>query len=377
MPWKECDRMSQRDEFLRFYQQNTLSMSELCRRFGVSRKTGYKWVGRFSEGGLPALADQSRRPRSSPRQTPSEIEDLVVELRHKHPRWGGRKLRRRLLDLNYTDVPAASTITEILRRHGLLEPPERATRDFQRFEREEPNDLWQMDFKGHFATQSGHRCHPLTVLDDHSRFSLGIRAFPGERELLVRPELELILRTYGLPRSILCDHGPPWGCGARGEVTRLSVWLLKQGVEVIHGRPLHPQTQGKEERFHRSLKAEVLQERQFSDLSSCQEAFDVWRPIYNTQRPHEALKMQVPSSRYRPSPRSYCESPGPWDYGPSAIVRKVMALGRISFQGARYHVSRGLSGESVCLRPTEEDGVYGVFFCRSLVTKIDLREARE
>lgn len=374
MPWKECDRMSQRQEFVRLYHQRTLSMAELCRRYEISRKTGYKWIGRYSHGGAEALADQSRRPRSSPHQTSSKIEALVVQLRTQHPRWGGRKLRQRLLDLGHTEVPVASTITEILRRHGLLELPDRATRDFQRFEREEPNDLWQMDFKGHFATKNDHRCHPLTILDDHSRFSLGIRALGGERESLVRQELELILRTYGMPRSILCDNGPPWGNGARGEVTRLSVWLIKQGIEVIHGRPLHPQTQGKEERFHRSLKAEVLQGREFADLLACQEAFDVWRPIYNTQRPHESLEMQVPASRYCPSPRSYRESPEPWDYGPGSIVRKVTAEGRISFQGGRYHASRGLSGESVCLRPTEEDGEYAVYFCRTLITKIDLKE---
>lgn len=377
MPWKECDSMSEREEFVRFHQEGTLSMTELCRRFGVSRKTGYKWVGRYSQGGSAALSDQSRRPQSSPHQTSAALEQRVIELRGQHPRWGGRKLRRRLLDLGISNVPAASTITEILRRHGLLVPQEWATRHFQRFEREEPNDLWQMDFKGHFAMSGGGRCHPLTILDDHSRFSLGVRALPGEREELVRPELELILRTYGLPRSILCDHGPPWGSGARGEVTRLSVWLIKQGIEVVHGRPLHPQTQGKEERFHRSLKAEVLQDREFADLSSCQEAFDEWRPIYNRQRPHESLEMDVPSSRYRPSPRSYREQPAVWDYGPEAIVRKVMAQGRISFQGRRYHVSRGLSGESVCMRPMEEDGVYEVWFCRTLINRLDLRGSGE
>lgn len=373
MPWKECDRMSEREEFVRFYQDQTLSMTELCRRFGISRKTGYKWVSRHASGGRAALSDQSRRPETSPSQTSAEMESRVLELREKHPQWGGRKLRRRLQDLNVKGVPAASTITEILRRHGKLSIPERESRDFERFEREEPNDLWQMDFKGHFGVGTGERCHPLTVLDDHSRYSLGVRALGQESLPLVRSELEVLLRSYGVPRSILCDNGPPWGNGTLGEVTQLSVWLMKQGIRVLHGRPFHPQTQGKEERFHRTLKAEVLQGREFSDLRSCQSAFDAWRPVYNQERPHEALDYAVPSSRYRVSPRPFRETPEAWDYGPGRTVRKVDSSGKIGFQGRSHRVSTALRGEYVCLNGTEEDGVYSVHYCLTLVRKIDVR----
>ena len=373
MPWKVCDQVSQREEFVRFYLEGTISMTELCRRFEISRKTGYKWIARQEVGGPEALADQSRRPRVSPSQTLAAVEEQILELRDKHPCWGGRKLRRRLLDLNIDNVPAASTITEILRRHGKLIEPTRATRDFQRFEYNEPNDLWQMDFKGHFALRQGNRCHPLTVLDDHSRYSLGLRAMPQERSPLVKTELEELLRTYGLPRAILCDNGSPWGTATQGEVTRLSVWLIKQGIRVLHGRPYHPQTQGKEERFHRTLKAEVLQGREFANLPACQSAFDAWRPVYNQERPHEALDFAVPASRYQVSKRSYRSDPEPWDYGPGRLVRKVDMIGYISFQGQTIRISKALSGEHICLTATPEDGLYDVHFCQTYIRTIDLR----
>jgi transposase InsO family protein len=373
MPWQECDRVTERVEFLELLTGGTVTMSELCRRFGISRKTGYKWRKRHEAGGRAELLDRSRRPLSSPCRTPQEIECLVVKFRGQHPRWGGRKLRRRLLDLGHTGIPAASTITEILRRHGLLVEPERPTRDFQRFEHAEPNDLWQMDFKGHFAMRGGQRCHPLTVLDDHSRYSMGLRALLNEQRSTTQLELEGLFRTYGLPRAILCDNGSPWGSGTQGQVTALSAWLIKQGVRVTHGRPYHPQTQGKDERFHRTLKAEVLQGREFRDASECQSAFDAWREVYNHDRPHEALELGVPSSRYSPSPRSYKESPEPWDYGHGAQTRKVDVSGYISFEGTRLRASHGLHRERVEVRPSAEDGVHDIYFCRTWIRQVDLR----
>src|SRR5262249_18423537 len=242
-------------------------MSELCQRFGISRKTGYKWIRRFQEGGTKNLEDRSRRPRSSPRRSSQELEVKVVRLRRKHRAWGGRKIRRRLEDLGEKKVCSASTITAILRRHDLIEPIASVQRGkMERFEYPVPNDLWQMDFKGHFALRLGGRCHPLTVLDDHSRYALVLKSCGDERTATVRGHLTQAFERYGLPRRILCDNGAPWGTSGQGgwdHWTPLSLWLMRLGVGMIHGRPYHPQTQGKEERFHATLNAELLRWRSF------------------------------------------------------------------------------------------------------------------
>ena len=233
-------------------------MRELCRRFGISPTTGYKWLERFRVGGEAGLSDRPRRPQHSPGRTGSEIEEMVLKVRDTHPAWGGRKLRAWLSARGHELLPSPSTITAILRRHGRIDPSEGAKhRAWQRFEHLEPNQLWQMDFKGHFAMLEG-RCHPLTVLDDHSRFSLGLEACGDERTQTVQQRLTRIFRRYGLPERMVMDNGAPWGHDADHHHTPLTVWLLRLGISVSHGRPYHPQTQGKDERFHRTLKAEVF-----------------------------------------------------------------------------------------------------------------------
>lgn len=226
-------------------------------------------------------------------------------------------------------VPSASTITDILRRYGCLDGPGVGeTRHWTRFEHAEPNDLWQMDFKGHFAMRTG-RCHPLTVLDDHSRYSLTIDACDNERTATVQAHLEKLFERHGLPRRILTDNGSPWGTwGSSERHTVLTVWLMDRGVMVVHGRPYHRQTRGKDERFHRTLKSEVLDGRIFETLTQAQTAFEEWRHVYNTRRPHEALGLATPATRYRPSPRSMSHRIAPPEYEPQAQVRKVRANGR-------------------------------------------------
>lgn len=376
MPWKECDEMSLKKEFVMLAIQPESNISQLCGRFGISRKTGYKWLGRYRQVGIEGLRKASRRPRHCPHQTTTEIERAVLEIRNDHPAWGGRKIRKRLLNMDTKSVPAASTITEILRRHGRIEPEaSRKAAPFVRFEHPHPNDLWQMDFKGHFATLREGRCHPLTVLDDHSRYSLGLRACGNERGTTVQLELTAIFRRYGQPRAMLMDNGSPWGSDAVHRDTTLTVWLMERGIRVTHGRPYHPQTQGKDERFHRTLKAEVLQGREFCDLATCQKDFDEWRDVYNMVRPHEALELEVPSSRYRVSPRPFQEHPPPWDYGPGAEIRKVCINGKISFRGRSQRIGKSYVGRTVGLKPLDQDGLWGVYFCRTKIKQIDLREA--
>jgi transposase InsO family protein len=211
MPWKSTSIMQSRLEFVRLADQGEVSVAELCRRFGISRQTGFGYIRRHREHGVAGLSDRSRRPLSSPAKCTAGMEARIVELRAAHPCWGGRKLARRLRDLGVADVPAPSTVTEVLRRHGKIDAEEADKhRAYQRFERPAPNDLWQMDFKGHVAMDVG-RCHPLTVLDDHSRYSVGLLACGNEQSATVREHLTALFRRYGLPRAILCDNGSPWG----------------------------------------------------------------------------------------------------------------------------------------------------------------------
>lgn len=376
MAWKVESIVSVRREFVELAMVEGANVAELCRRFGVSRKTGYKWLARFRSEGGSALGDRSRRPVQSPERTDAAMEERVLDLRTAHPAWGGRKLKRRLEDLGMTGVPSASTITQILRRHGRLSPEDSAARGaHQRFERDRPNELWQMDFKGHFALGDGSRCHPLTVLDDHSRFAVVLRACGNEQGATVRAQLTSAFRVYGLPREMLMDNGSPWGDDGSSPWTPLTVWLLRLGVRVCHGRPYHPQTQGKDERFHRTLKAEVLQGRVFPDLAASQQRFDAWRAVYNFERPHEALGLTAPGRCYTPSPRSFPERLPELEFSAIDEVRKVQHGGEFSFQGQSWHVSRAFAGEPIGLRPTLIDGVWQVWFGTQCLGELEDRKS--
>ena len=377
MPWKLETPMSQRKEFVSLALTDGANMSRLCHRFEISRKIGYKWLGRYREAGEAGLADRSRRPRHSPGATQEALVAAVLAVRAAHPAWGGRKIRARLQALGWSEVPAASTITDILRRHGHIDPEESAKhKAWQRFEAETANDLWQMDFKGHVEAAAG-RCHPLTVLDDHSRYALGLEACADERGVTVKARLTGIFRRYGLPRKMLMDNGSPWGSDAAHPYTPLTVWLLRLGVKVGHSRPYHPQTLGKDERFHRTLKAEVLQYCRGLELSRCQARLDAWRQVYNLERPHEALGMAVPMSRYRESPRSFPETLPSLIYGPGDQVRRVQAEGWITFKGRHFRLSKAFRGEPVALRPTVTDGRWEVYFGQHRIAGINLQEAPE
>ena len=366
--------MSQRDEFARLASQAGANIAELCRRYGISRFTGYKWLRRFGEqrDDKTWMADRSRRPCASPGKTAAAIEAAVVAVRQAHPAWGGRKIRHVLIADGLTG-PSASTITAILGRHGLLdEAASSQHRAFLRFEHASPNELWQMDFKGHFATDTG-RCHPLTVLDDHSRFSVCLSACANETGVTVRERLTTAFQHFGLPKAMVMDNGSPWGDGPGSPWTPLTVWLLQLGIRVVHGRPYHPQTQGKDERFHRSLKAEVLSYSRFRDLGDCQQGFDRWRHIYNTRRPHEALGMAVPADRYQVSRRSFPERLEAPEYAPTDIVRKVQAQGLISFKGRQIRLCKAFRGHNLALRPTQEDGIWDACFGSHRIAQVDLR----
>lgn len=372
MPWQEVSMMSSRQEFVLLAQQPGVNIRALCRRFNISSATAYKWLARFAEAGMDGLTDQARTPHRSPRRTTVAVEQVILALRDQHPAWGARKLRARLTTLGHLDLPAISTLQAILQRRQRIDPGSALShRPWQRFEHAAPNDLWQMDFKGHFALTRG-RCHPLTVLDDHARFSLGLEACADERTLTVPARLSAIFRRYGLPERMTMANGAPWGHDLAHPYTLLTVWLIRLGIRVSHSRPYHPQTQGKGERFHRTLKAELLNGRVFWNLAQAQAGFDTWRALYNQERPHQALGMAVPVSRYQLSPRAFPETLPVIEYGPDDQVRKVQGQGEISFHNQRFVIGKAFHGCPVALRPTLKEGVMNVFFCHQRIAQIDL-----
>jgi transposase InsO family protein len=360
--------VEQREEFVRLARQPDANVSELCRLFGISRKSGYKWLARDSCEDLP------RRPRTSPNRTAAQVEARVLAVRDRHPAWGARKIAHVLREREQIEL-ATSTVNSVLKRYGCIRAKaSQAAKPWQRFEHEAANALWQIDFKGHFATGT-QRCHPLTVLDDHSRFNVVLQALGDERTVSVQPVLHKAFEQYGLPERINADNGPPWGArGLEDGVTQLGVWLMRLGVRLSYSRPLHPQTNGKDERFHRTLKAEVLAGREFRDLEDAQKHFAQWRHVYNCERPHEALQMQVPLSRWRPSSRRMPSKLPAIEYRQGDLVRRVQQGGLVSINGRLLRVGKALTGQPVACRPLAADGKYAIFFCDQKITEIDLKE---
>ena len=372
MPWREATVTSERYEFVVLASQEGANLQQLCRTFGISRTTGYKWLQRFAEDGVAGLSDRSRRPQHSPRRSTADLEAAVLAARDRHPTWGGRKLRTWLSWRGLAPLPSASTITASLARHGRLQHQSAVPAAVGRFEAIAPNDLWQLDFMGAKPLQHG-RVHLLTVLDDHSRFALWLGATADQRRLTVQAHLEACFRRYGVPARILTDHGPPWGASGMPGLTRLEAWWIRLGISISHGRPYHPQTQGKVERLHRTIGADVFGQRLLPDLPTCQAALDRFRTVYNLERPHEALALSVPASRYQLSSRTYPEQLPAVEYAPGDVLRRVSQRGSISVERQGLFVGRGLIGQPVAVRSTLEDELVDVYFAHHHVGRYDLR----
>ena len=374
MPWREVSVMEGRLEFVRLVLQEGANRRELCRRFGIGPQTGYKWLSRHLAGD-EELTDRSRRPRSSPKRSAADVEAAVLRVRDQHPAWGARKIVR-CLEREGFAPPAASTAHGILKRHGRIAPARGGERARLRFEKAEPNQLWQMDFKGWVRLADGTRCHPLTVVDDHSRYALCLAACGAETYKTVRAWLERVFTRYGLPDALFVDNGSPWGDPSGGTWTRLKVWLLQLGVQLLHSRPYHPQSRGKNERFHRTLNEEVFALRRLRSLKAAQSAFDAWREVYNHQRPHEALDFKTPADRYRSSPRPMPKALPQPDYDPTEIVRRVSSTkAYVAFKGRLWKVPQAFRGQRLAIRPIA-DGRYGVFFAARRIALIDLTRAK-
>jgi len=375
MPWREVSVMDERREFVRLAMQDGVNRRELCRRFGIHPATAYKWLSRW-DGGDRELGNRSRRPHASPARSDAAMEARVLGVRDAHPAWGARKIAR-CLEREGVRPPALSTVHEILRRHGRVVPPSGGARAAQRFEKPAPNLLWQMDFKGWVRLANGMCCHPLTMVDDHSRYVPCLKACADEQGVTVKSHLQTTFQRYGLPDAVFVDNGTPWGDSSGARWTRLGVWLAKLGVEVLHSRPYHPQSRGKNERFHRTLKDEVFALRRFSDLAEVQRAFDQWREVYNFERPHEALAQEVPASRYRPSTRCMPARLPEVDYDEREIVRTVSSTkAYVRFKGRLWRVPRAFQGERLAIRPLPGDGRYAVCFGAHQVAEIDLTKSK-
>lgn len=372
MPWKETTTMTQKLTLIELSQSNENTVTALAKMFNISRKTAYKWIKRHTSNGLEGLSEQSRRPCTIHNTTPADTEILILQTREHYPVWGARKLRKYLENQGHKNLPCEATFNRILKRNGFIKAEDTAKRQkFIRFEHQSPNDLWQMDFKGFFRINK-ERCNPLTILDDHSRFAVCLKSCHNQTENTVRQQLINTFREYGLPNRMTMDNGAPWGSSGRN-YTRLSVWLMRLGIKVSYSRPFHPQTQGKDERFHRSLKEELLNRVQFSSLEDAQTQFDIWRAIYNYKRPHEGISLNVPADRYQRSTRIYPEKMPIIEYEEGEIVRKVHSLGCISYQRHDYYLGEAFQGSYVALREGEDEGHIEVYFNRQKIKKIDLK----
>jgi transposase InsO family protein len=359
MPWQEICVMDEKVRFIAAYTAGTESMAEVCRQFGISRKTGYKWVHRYQAASVDGLTPRSRARHTQARQSPAAVEALVVALKGRHPTWGPKKLVARLRQQQAAGqapaavvVPAPSTVGEILGRHGLVRTRPRSPRPAGRTQppaaAPTANALWCADFKGPLRTRDGANCSPLTITDAHSRYLLRCQALGRTDTTVVRPLFEMTFREFGLPAALRTDNGPPFASTGLGGLTPLSVWWLKLGIRLDRIDPGKPQQNGRHERMHRVL-AEDAGTPAAATLRAQQRVFDRWRMEYNQERPHEALGMATPASQYAPSPRTYpCRVPEV-TYPEADVVRRVRGNGTIRWQTRELYVTQALIGEPVGL----------------------------
>ena len=350
MPW-ECRTVeNQRKEFVQaaMYCKN---FSALCREFGITRRTGQKWVDRYQN--CQPLTDRSRRPHATPSKTPDEVELLILAVRADNPGWGSRTIRDVLLAEGHKNIPCAKTVNNILHRYGCISPEESQKRQpFTRFEKECCNQMWQADFKGEFRMQDGRYCYPLDIMDDHSRFAIRVAPHLNTANVVI-PVFAEAFREYGLPDSILSDNGVQFA-GFRKGYTQFERWLMELDILPIHGRIKHPQTQGKIERFHRTMKQELLNHTSIANIQDAQHKFSIWRDKYNNIRPHEALGMKRPGEVYKPSQRCYNENIEKYEYGGEYHVVKVNSWGYVRFDKWQIYLSETMIDQHIEFRPSSD-----------------------
>jgi putative transposase len=378
MPWLEIAPMEQRARFIADVRAGLYSMTELCERYGISRKTGYKWWERVEEDGRAALADRSRAPHHCPHRIPEAIAELLCTARRTHPQWGPKKL----LDLlrprhrRITAWPAVSTVGDLFERAGLIMKRRRRRRAVHPGtvppHTTEPNDLWAADFKGQFRTGDGRYCYPLTITDQHSRYLLTCHSLRNVQTVGARPAFARAFHEYGLPRAIRTDNGVPFATQAIHGLSQLNVWWMRLGIQHQRILPAHPQQNGAHERMHKTLKAGAIRPPR-ATLAAQQRAFDTFRTEYNEVRPHDTLHGCTPASVYRPSPRPYPRRLPPVEYPGHYLVKRITSGGTFRFGRRLLFLATPLEGYDVGLDEVA-DGIWSIFFCDVLVARFDERD---
>lgn len=382
MPWKETCVMNERTEFVLLAMRGVEDFGQLCGRFGISRKTGYKWKQRFLERGLDGLADRSRRPHDSPTQMVEDVACRIVRLKLAHPHWGPKKIREIFARSRPDEaLPSESTFKRVLDKAGLVMRRRRRRHDEQggrienRLVAERPNHVWTVDFKGWWYTRDRSRFEPLTIRDDFSRYVLCAQAMDSSRTEPVREQFDRVFRTHGLPEVIRSDNGAPFAAANSPlGLTRLSAWWLTLGIDLDRIRPGRPDQNGGHERMHRDLAIEVERRAEF-DVATQQASLDAWRDAFNHQRPHESLGMRVPGELYLPSSRRYEPEQVELGYPAHHLVRKVSQKGNVKVRGVGITVSTALAGHDVGLEPIGE-GCLSVWFCRLCLGRLEVETAK-
>ncbi len=367
MPWMERRVKMLREEFIIRSEHEDRNFSALCEEYGISRKTGYKWLKRYQEE--QSLEDRSRRPKQSGSKTDEQIERLILDLRREYPGWGARKIQAYLSGKGHS-MPSVRTVNNILGRNGMIsKEASLAHRPFKRFERERNNELWQADFKGDVLMADGERCYPLTILDDHSRYALLIEPKRDQRDVL--GSFLRVFRMFGLPEAVLTDNGPSFA-GFKNGYTLFERALMDQDILPIHGRVHHPQTQGKIERFHRSMDIEVLKVHRIQNFADAVMELERWGRLYNHERPHQALGDRCPAQVYTSSSREYQENVSPYEYSSQYRLFKINNWGFLRFANYQIYISETFRDTRVQLIPNSEDDVALVCYRNFIVAKIDV-----
>ncbi len=377
MPWLETSPMDQRARFIRDHRLSLYAMTELCARYGISRKTGYKWLARFDEAGRWGLQDRSRAPHHCPHRIPDEVAEVICDARRQHPSWGPEKLLAWLAprrpDLA---LPAISTAGDLLTRRGLV-PKRRRRRHYAHpgvvpISTTESNDLWTADFKGHFRTRDGVYCYPLTVADQHTRYLLACHGLLSTKGHGVRPVFDRLFREYGLPRAIRTDNGVPFATTGLHGLSQLNVWWLRLGIQHQRIRPASPQENGAHERMHKTLKREAIRPPR-AHLTSQQRAFTAFRQLYNEERPHEFLEGRPPASAYQASRRRYTGTLPPVEYPGHFLVKRITSAGTFRFKDRLLFLSHALEQHPIGLEEVD-DGIWSIHFCQVLLGRLDERD---